>query len=106
MSASGEKKMDKRKALRDLSEKLGAAYLAELLAEKRHQDARAVLHGARTPTAGDHANIAATRKAMLTKARERLVVMTEMDALLGIERDKKTPPGQALDAVPDPHPAD
>lgn len=91
------KKPDKRTVLRELADKLAKAYLDELMAEKRHQDARQVLFGARTPTAGDKANIEATRKALLAKARVRVGILAEMDTVLGIERAKKTPPGQVLD---------
>lgn len=93
-------KPDKRQVLRELSEKLGKAVLNELLAQKKHQDARQILQGARTPTQEDRACIRATKQAWMSKSRERIQLLAQMEDLLGIVHKSPKPPGDILDQAP------
>ena len=91
---------DKRTELRELGKKLGEAFVEELLAQKAHQDADKVRHGARTPSGEDHAVIRAAKQFWLKCSRKRLAVIMEMENLLGIVQTPTKPPGEALDELP------
>ena len=97
-------KPDKRKVLKDLGDRLGKAVLAELLAQKKHQDARQVFYGARTPTAEDKACIAAAKQGWMARSRERIMILNQMEDLLGIVHKPRKPPGEIVDgADPEDH---
>ena len=94
-------KPDKRKVLRELGDKFTQAMVKELLAHRKHLDALVPTHGARTPTPEERAVVQATKQGWLARSRERILILGQMEDLLGIVHKPGRSARERLDQLPD-----
>ena len=97
----GPDRPDKRKILRQLADRFAQAMCAELLSHRKHLDALSPTRGARTPTPEELTIVRATKQGWLAKSRERIMLLNQMEDLLGIVHRPGKSAREALDDIPD-----